>query len=66
MAKAGSSNRLCRDEGRATAKKRIVNCLAGTAVVLHRTPHAFDGLLRTVLRLEKRYDLTPDQRIGLV
>src|SRR5580693_9301764 len=63
-----------RDQARARAEKRVIDRLAGPAVVDDRAAHAFDRLLRAVppallaLRVAERVvvgDL-PDRRLGAV
>src|SRR5437762_3270808 len=45
---AGAAGHFGRDQARARTEKRVIDQLAGPAVVDDRTPHAFDRLLRAV------------------
>jgi len=45
---AGAAGHFGRDQARARTEKRVIDQLAGPAVVDDRTPHALDRLLRAV------------------
>lgn len=46
-----AAGHLGSDDGGSRAAERLIDCLSGRRVVLDRTPHAFDGLLRAVARV---------------